>query len=99
MPNENNPQTLDERATTLNPDNLAEAAKFVRGPLWADFKRALIARCPAPAAVTDEPHVAAAKGFVATSWMTVLDTIERLPFDVPPAETALISEHLLDPKD
>ena len=99
MPNETVPQTLDERSTTLNPDNLAEAAKFVRGALWADFKRALIARCPAPALVTDPPHVAAAKGFVATSWMTVLDTIERLPFDVQAETPPLISDHILDQRD
>lgn len=90
---------VDRREFLLNEGNIVEAGKFVRGPLWADFKRVLLAKCPEKALVSDEPHVAAAKGFVATTWVEVIQEIERLPFEAPPVSDALIPPELLDHRD
>jgi hypothetical protein len=84
----------------LNPDFMAEAGKFIRSPLWQDFKRVMLALRPPSAIVTDDIHVAAAKGFQSTAWMDAIDTIEKLPFKARPVSVeSFIPEALRDTKD
>jgi hypothetical protein len=84
----------------LNPDFMVEAGKFVRSPLWEDIKRVMLALRPPSAIVTDEIHVAAAKGFQSTAWMDAIDTIEKLPFKARPMSAeSFIPEALRDTRD
>lgn len=90
----------EDRDRYLHPTNLAAAGMFVQGEIWRDLKRVLLARCPPSADVTDEIHVAAAKGFKATAWVELIALIERLPFDQPPGPTpSPIPEPLLHTED
>jgi hypothetical protein len=91
--------------TPLNPegqlhqDQLAPGASFVRGPLWADFKRALASYAPPEPEPVDQPHVVAAKAFQVKAWRKAIETIERIPFETSVAVEPLIPKSILDPKD
>lgn len=71
----------------LTKQNAVPAATFVSGPLWADFKRCLLARRPVGASPEDQPHVAAAKGFRREAWEACIAEIEKLPTDYDTGET------------
>ena len=84
----------------LQKENLKSAADFVNGPVWADFKRCLLARKPSGANFSDEPHVAAAKGFARDAWDRVIEEIERLPRDIEEkAPDGLFDRPAIDPRD
>ena len=63
LPPEVQPPEQPRDPRLLNPAFMAEAGKFIRSPVWADIKRAMLVRRPPAADVEDQPHVAAAKGF------------------------------------
>ena len=75
-----------ETAKFIAKENMAASLAFVRGPLWADMRRALMARRPAAASANEAPHEAAARGFQRASWEAALDELELLLFEQPKVE-------------
>lgn len=67
-------------------ENLAAALAFIRGPLWADMKRAAMDRRPNAADPAQPPHEAAARGFQRDAWEKAFAELEKLPFDPKPEE-------------
>lgn len=64
-------------------ENLAAALAFIRGPLWADMKRAALERRPPAADPAQPPHEAAARGFQRDAWERAFAELEKLPFEQP----------------
>ena len=83
----------------LHQDQLEAGGSFVRGPLWADFKRALAAYAPPEPDSQDAPHVASQKAFEAKGWRNAIGWIEKIPFESQPAAEHLIPKTLLDQRD
>lgn len=69
----------------LSQHNHAPMVAFLTGGLWPDIKRCLQERRPNAPEVTDLPHVAAAKGFQRAAWDKMIEEIEKLAQDRPPA--------------
>lgn len=69
-------------------DNLAPALAFIRGPLWADMKRAAMERRPPSADPSQQPHEAAARGFQRDAWEKAFAELEKLPFEQPEVVTS-----------
>lgn len=65
----------------ISPANQKAAAGFLNSPLWTDWKRALIARCPAGPDVKDDVHVSAQKGHQVAAYMKAVEEFEKLPFE------------------
>lgn len=83
----------------LSTGNHKVVATFLMSPLWVEMKRCLYARRPAPAATTDETHVAAAKGHARFGYEQCILDIEKLPTesDQPPPDP--FKRDALDPRD
>lgn len=64
-------------------EHLAPALAFIRGPLWADMRRAAMERRPPAADPAQPPHEAAARGFQRDAWEKAFDELEKLPFEQP----------------
>ncbi len=65
----------------LQPSNQKAAGDFLNGTLWQDIKRCLLARRPPEADVTDDIHVAAAKGHKRAGFEKAIEQIEKIPFE------------------
>lgn len=98
-PEASDPTPIEQRARHLRAESLKAALDFIRGPLWADIRRALEARQPSDPDPTDAPHVQAARSFENQGWRKVIQEIERLPYDVYQPPAPLIPETLTDPRD
>lgn len=76
------------------------ALEFVNGPIWADIKRCLLSRRPSGPIPSDQPHEAAAKGFIRCEWDNVIAEIEKLPRDNEDATpSGLFDRPATDPID
>lgn len=83
----------------LNERNLPDAAAFVVGGLWQDYKRALNERKPAPALSSDVSSTAAQQFFLRRGYEQALEDIEKLTREVAPLEVPAIPPSLLDTRD
>lgn len=83
----------------LEKENMAEAAKFVNGPLWMDYKKALHDRKPAPPTPEETGETAAHRAFLRRGYEMAVEDIEKLCREIKPTDHSAIPDSLLDPRD
>lgn len=70
----------------LHKENVEAVALFLSCPAWQDLKRCLLLRRPEGADPSDQPHVAAAKGFRRDAWEETIAMLEKIPLETDPGQ-------------